>query len=43
MFIVDLYIKRNKYIIYIYTMKYYDLVFEVCIENDTFHGSYIKS
>lgn len=24
-------------------MKYYDLVFEVGIENDTFHGSYIQS
>lgn len=34
LFIVDLYMKRNEYIIYIYLyiMKYYDLVFEVGIE-----------
>lgn len=43
MFIVDLYMKRNEYIIYLYIMKYYDLVFEVGIDNDTFHESYIQS
>ncbi len=34
LFIVDLYMKRNEYIIYIYIyiMIYYDLVFEVGIE-----------
>lgn len=39
--------KRNEYIIYIYIylyiMKYHDLVFEVEIENDTFRGSYMQS
>lgn len=42
LFIVDLYMKRNEYIIYIYIyislyiMKYHDLVFEVEIEKRYF-------
>ena len=44
LFIVDLYIKKKwVYYIYLYIMKYYDLVFEVCIENDPFHGPCIQS
>lgn len=36
LFIVDLYIKRNEYIIYLYITKCYDVVFEVGIEKQYF-------
>lgn len=36
LFIVDLYIKRNEYIIYLYITKCYNLVFEVGIEKQYF-------
>lgn len=42
LFIVDLYIKRNEYIIYLYITKYYDLVSEVGIEKQYFSGVSLK-